>query len=653
MSGWTLVDAAFLAGERRDLSSAELNLYFDGAVPKWRHVLAEAIPRRGFVDQFVAEFENQREKKAGPLFKLLLGAGGEGKSTMVLQVAAELAQRSPWGVLWRPDASQGLDAGELVDLAPEASWLLVTDDADSLVGPLMLAAQAIHNSGVRNVHVLGCARDTDWNAAGGSRKGWASSVTYRREWLRGIDKDDALRISGAWHDHPREGLQAAGASSVEEQAAAFMSAAKTEAARPGDGSFFGGLLDARFTPDGLLAHVSDLMERLNERPTGEDRTLRDALLYISCCHAIGIPGLDHRVLADLVGVGHDRVKSLVELPLGEEAGGVRAGTALMTRHRRVAEAVVVVAVRDFTVDLGERYAAIVEQTIRTTEDVLADGGRQIWPHGPVVHCRRAILDELPEGIGPDQRLNASIAASYAAHSAEPHRLSYVMDLARAYKSAGLAEDAVDLCRKTDPDPQFHLDYEGHVRGFYSQWAVSEGLAQNYMANAWLAACSISDFLRPRLSREDVGYALSQIGFGMMRTWDDTQAVWLAKGVRACAYLGGLRIDAPPAQLDLFRRQARAADEAGAPHPSAKSEALSWIEEAVEAERHRPELDELFDLGPVPGLSFSGLADLLGIKDEEPAQGTPTADLPPVPKVGRNQPCPCGSGQKYKRCHGRR
>ncbi len=23
-----------------------------------------------------------------------------------------------------------------------------------------------------------------------------------------------------------------------------------------------------------------------------------------------------------------------------------------------------------------------------------------------------------------------------------------------------------------------------------------------------------------------------------------------------------------------------------------------------------------------------------------------------PKVGRNDPCPCGSGKKYKQCHGR-
>ena len=24
----------------------------------------------------------------------------------------------------------------------------------------------------------------------------------------------------------------------------------------------------------------------------------------------------------------------------------------------------------------------------------------------------------------------------------------------------------------------------------------------------------------------------------------------------------------------------------------------------------------------------------------------------VPRVGRNDPCPCGSGKKYKKCHGR-
>jgi preprotein translocase subunit SecA len=33
-------------------------------------------------------------------------------------------------------------------------------------------------------------------------------------------------------------------------------------------------------------------------------------------------------------------------------------------------------------------------------------------------------------------------------------------------------------------------------------------------------------------------------------------------------------------------------------------------------------------------------------------GQVTAAQSRVAKVGANQPCPCGSGEKYKRCHGR-
>jgi uncharacterized protein YecA (UPF0149 family) len=29
-------------------------------------------------------------------------------------------------------------------------------------------------------------------------------------------------------------------------------------------------------------------------------------------------------------------------------------------------------------------------------------------------------------------------------------------------------------------------------------------------------------------------------------------------------------------------------------------------------------------------------------------GTPVS----IPKVGRNHPCPCGNGEKYKHCHGK-
>jgi len=39
------------------------------------------------------------------------------------------------------------------------------------------------------------------------------------------------------------------------------------------------------------------------------------------------------------------------------------------------------------------------------------------------------------------------------------------------------------------------------------------------------------------------------------------------------------------------------------------------------------------------------------KPDVDADGTPLFSEPDVPKVGRNAPCPCGSGKKYKNCHG--
>jgi uncharacterized protein len=55
---------------------------------------------------------------------------------------------------------------------------------------------------------------------------------------------------------------------------------------------------------------------------------------------------------------------------------------------------------------------------------------------------------------------------------------------------------------------------------------------------------------------------------------------------------------------------------------------------------------------LPGLVLALHAFSLGLDDDE--AGTETADVvaPYVratPKVGRNDPCPCGSGKKYKRC----
>jgi preprotein translocase subunit SecA len=63
--------------------------------------------------------------------------------------------------------------------------------------------------------------------------------------------------------------------------------------------------------------------------------------------------------------------------------------------------------------------------------------------------------------------------------------------------------------------------------------------------------------------------------------------------------------------------------------------------------------------PAPGAAAPAMPERRGA-----AAGAPTPGAPPLPppdlsgtfvrserKVGRNQPCPCGSGKKYKHCHG--
>ena len=48
----------------------------------------------------------------------------------------------------------------------------------------------------------------------------------------------------------------------------------------------------------------------------------------------------------------------------------------------------------------------------------------------------------------------------------------------------------------------------------------------------------------------------------------------------------------------------------------------------------------------------GLADhLLDVREYWFRQSTPETVKRDAPKVGRNDPCPCGSGRKYKNCHG--
>ncbi|MEO6601603.1 MAG: SEC-C metal-binding domain-containing protein, partial [Polyangiaceae bacterium] len=73
----------------------------------------------------------------------------------------------------------------------------------------------------------------------------------------------------------------------------------------------------------------------------------------------------------------------------------------------------------------------------------------------------------------------------------------------------------------------------------------------------------------------------------------------------------------------------------------RQEELAAIEAEAEA-RHRAELEAAVARHP-------GDSDPMPEAAPLPVQARRSA--PPTPKIGRNDLCPCGSGKKFKRCHG--
>ena len=62
--------------------------------------------------------------------------------------------------------------------------------------------------------------------------------------------------------------------------------------------------------------------------------------------------------------------------------------------------------------------------------------------------------------------------------------------------------------------------------------------------------------------------------------------------------------------------------------------------------------ELVQLALDERLAMNGLDPVFSTEgEEEEAPESEPETAPPAAKVGRNDPCPCGSGKKYKKCHG--
>jgi hypothetical protein len=177
-------------------------------------------------------------------------------------------------------------------------YLLVSDDADQLVGELATIHDLCGRRGRTDIHFLIAARDSDWTAARGDTHAWGGALQRFR--MHGLTHEDARSVVRAWQSLGDKGVGKLAFVDGEDARVEALLVAGGDAGAD-RGSFFGATLRMRFGADGLRAHVQHFMNRLSERDPGRD-VLRRGLVATAACDAIGIEGIDRNVLADLLGV---------------------------------------------------------------------------------------------------------------------------------------------------------------------------------------------------------------------------------------------------------------------------------------------------------------------------------------------------------------
>lgn len=594
--GWQLLSDNYL-NKLAPLNKDDIIRYFDGAVPTLRHALSHEIPHREATKEISLILKKILTENKSCSMQLIRAAGGEGKTTVLLQAAVEAALSGKWSVLWRNSSLEGLSSSAIEKLDKTKKWLIVADDADNLVAELAEAAKLINDSGLSNIHFLIAARDVDWRNAYGDRQGWDRwLIKFEDSVLNRITSDDAKTIVRAWGKFGKDGLrELTSAGNLLQKAYKLLKAVWDEdeekinkGNNSGDGSFFGGLLKIRFGQGGLRAHVLGFLEHLKGvtiQESSNESTLLDALYYISACHGTNITGLDERILADLVGVPRDWVQSKVVKPLGAEIGAVDTGGQVFTRHSKVAAEIIVEGERSLNADFAEIWARLIRQTYETGLDPYLNIKNSDC-YFQILNAGSKLQDSLPNTLLISRRKFIAIAAAKADVAVEPERLSAIISLGKTCRIAVRPAEAVEVFRDAFKDAETKADYGERIRSFVTEWSMLEGqLGQGQghkytFISVWLTAIAFSDVLNPApITSKDIKMISTSLGAVFVRLLGIDENSVYAKAVRGINYIGRL-VEPDSKALSYFERNDNAINDLGVGYPVDVNEAVEWMANGV-------------------------------------------------------------------------
>ena len=591
--GWRIIDKEALAELTADRPNVgTMAGYFDGSLPDWHVALAEGVLPRQIVETTAGRFRLHHTGAPRPLATLLTGAGGEGKSTALLQVAAALVrdETQSWTCLHREAAAAVVPEDLFDGLARRDghAWVVALDDAEN-AGPGLVAA--LRRIAPRtDVHLLLAAREADWTIRGLTRDMWRDVADFRPEAMPGLDEEDARRIVEGWRAYGDEAMGKLRGMSVEEVATALFGHATEHVARLGEGALLGALLILRQGED-LKERVRAFVAPLAGRGEVEGFDLRDIYAMIAAMHAENQLYLTRGVLAFALRCDEDALDRALRV-LRREAMLDSGETYILTRHRRIAETACE-ALQDDGYDVKKWYPYLARSALREFVDRRSGN--------PDINNWQYELSRHFVGRGERGWTMARNVAK-ALHEADPDDVRLLVSYAKVLRQTNVPGDAMALL-KSKGEP-FRSD-----RGFLYEWSVIAGQIGDHGLGVWLGGRSLADGGAP-LDDKRCKLSLAGLGRAFELLHASTGRVVFAEAQTVCGRLGLRLRDLDATTRGYFERHISAAARHGGPRRTPDQD-VQILQRAVAAaaDEMEPDNDPLFFedlLGEPDGYRYTGL-----------------------------------------------
>jgi Domain of unknown function (DUF4062) len=530
--GWEIVDRAAIAEIRAHPPSTDVMVqFFDGILPTWRLALAPGVQPRAIAERLANRLRAVHTGATKPEVVLLAGAGGEGKSTAVLHVAAALVddERQAWTCLHRQAANAGLPEGLFSQLPviPGHAWVVVIDDADN-IGPAILAAVKKIASRT-DVHLLLAARDAEWQLKRLAPGMWQPVANFHTEPLVGLDEADARHIVSGWLAWGDEAMGKLKGRSEADAITALLGHARDLATRKEDGELLGALLVTRQGED-MRDHVRTLVNGLGRNVAVKTFTLRDIYAMVAAMHAENQLYLSCSVLAFALGCDVDELERKALLPLRREAMLDSGDTYILTRHRRIAEAALAV-MREDNDDVDRWYPLLARAALRAfRKDAFFVSDLRDWNFGLARH----FVDKGERSWSVARNVANAVCEAQPGHVQSLTALTFVL------RRTGRAMEAMTMLRAKGET--FRND-----RSILYEWSTVAGTVGDHGLDAWLCGRTLADGGEP-INSVQCKLSLAGLGAAFRELFTASQIRAFATGEGACGQLG-LRLE----ELDATAR----------------------------------------------------------------------------------------------------